>query len=967
MQESSRTQKQERNMLVGQIRMVTALWLLLAAMSLPSFAQNVATGRLVGRIVGAESGEAIIGASVMLEGTKLGAAANLNGDYVINNVPAGSYRLIMSAVGRVKTIIESVMVTANQSIRIDLALEVAEIVGKQVVVEARRMQDTEASMLKQRERSTSVSDAISAQLISQTGAGDAAAAMSRVTGASVVGGKYVLIRGLGDRYVNTQLNGSLLPSTDPDKPSVQMDLIPANLLDNIVVQKTFTPDKSGDFTGGSVNMSTKDLPDRLLLNYSTSASYNTLSTFEDVLTQPGGTREWIGMDGDSRQRPSIVSGQNYMIPDYTSVQKDSAGAAYLEQTSESFNNDFSFHRRKAPLNQNHAFSFGNQYSLWDRPLGVLASLTYNRNYAYYDNGAVARWDAVIGGKELSKAYYLNDVRGTEEVLWGSLAKVTYHLNPSSVLSINYNRNQSGDKSTRWLYGELPRDLPEGATWETRVFQYTERSMSAIQLNGEHSINWFRPIRAEWRLSQTRNTQDDPDLRFFSSDYFISEDGTDTVFNISPSNYDMPAHYFRSLVEKNREGALDLTVPLGRKDSGTKLKFGMAYLDKTRDQTEYQYEMRNPSYSTIAHFDGNTDRYFGPANTGVIGWDQRGQRYLFGNVVVENIQWSSVYSGDQSILSFYAMTELALTKRVDLITGARIERTRMNVVSRDKTKPEGHLNITDILPSANLIYHLRKGMNLRGAFGITVARPTIREMAPFSNFEFVNGYRLTGNPKLNRAKVHNYDIRWEWFPAPGEVVAVSGFYKNFFDPIERFQVGINLELNYENVDEARVLGAEFELRKRLDNFHLPNFQINGNLTFVDSRVALDANELSLNRSVDPNAPDHRNFGGQSPYLINLDLTYDNAHRGTTATLAYNVFGARLSDNVLGLTPDVYEQPRNLLDFVGSQKIWGGIKASFSAKNILDAKTRKTYTYLGKEYVSSEYGIGRTYSFGLSYEL
>lgn len=945
-------------------RTLVVLWIL-TVMALPQAkGETTATGRIVGKIVGAENGEPIIGASVMLEGTRLGAAANLNGDFVINNVPFGSYRMIVSAIGRTTMMIEAVTVNANQPSRMDLALETAEIVGKQVVVEATRVRNSDASMLKQRQLASSVSDGISAEAISQTGAGDAAGAMSRVTGASVVGGKYVLIRGLGDRYANTQLDGSLLPSTDPDRPAVQMDLIPASLLDNIVVQKTLTPDKPGDFTGGSVNLNTKDLPDHLVLQYSSSGSYNTLSTTENILTQPGSSRDWLGMGAEARQRPDVGVGQ---IPNYSQVQKDSAGAAYLERISEAFNNDFTLHRSKAPLNRNHALSFGNKYSLLGRPLGVLASLTYGRQYSYYDNGVVARWDAVIGGKELSKAYYLKDAKGTEEVLWGMLAKVTYHLGSSSVLRASFNRSQNGEKSARWLYGELPRDFSEGTVWETRVFQYTQRSMNAIQADGEHRLNWFRPLRVEWRLAQTRNTQDDPDLRYFSSDYSVGEDGADTVFNISPSNYPMPAHYFRSLQERNQEGGVDVTVPLGELESGSKFKLGMSYLDKTRDQFEYQYELRNPSYSTIAHYAGDVNAYFDPANIGVIGWDQRGQRYLFGNVVVENIQWSSVYSGGQRVLSAYGMTQLTLSRLLSLTAGARVEHTRMNVVSRDITKPEGHLNVTDLLPSANLVYRLRQNMNLRGAFGLTVARPTIREMAPFSNFEFVNGYRLTGNPALNRAKIQNYDLRWEWFPAPGEVIAVSGFYKEFRNPIERFQIGINLELNFENVDMARVLGAEFEFRKRLDGLRLPHFTVNGNLTLVDSRVALSANELSLNRSIEPDAPDHRPFGGQSPYVVNVDLTYDNAKTGTTATVAYNVFGARLCDNVLGLTPDVYEQPRNMLDLVGSQRIWGGFKASVAAKNILDAKFRKTYTYLDKEYVSSEYAIGRTYSIGVSYEL
>ena len=240
---------------------------------------DFSTGRIIGKIVSAETGEPLIGASVMLDSTKLGTAANLDGEYVLNNVPVGSYRLILTAVGRVKTVIEPVVVTANKASRVDLALKAAEVIGNEVVVEATQVQNTDASMLKERERANSVTDAISSQAISQTGAGNAAAAMSRVTGASVVGGKYVLIRGLGGRYANTMLNGSLLPAADQEKQSVQLDIMPSNLLDNIVVQKTATPDKSGDFSGGSVNLNTKSIPDAMTLSFSSSSSYNTETTF----------------------------------------------------------------------------------------------------------------------------------------------------------------------------------------------------------------------------------------------------------------------------------------------------------------------------------------------------------------------------------------------------------------------------------------------------------------------------------------------------------------------------------------------------------------------------------------------------------------------------------------------------------------------------------------------------------------
>ncbi len=385
---------------------VLALLLLLLSIGLTARAdaQVVETGRIMGKVVNKDTGEPLIGSVIMIEGTKLGAQADLDGNYLINSVPVGSYRLIIEMIGYAKLTVENTVVTAGQTAKLDFSLKTEEVVGEVVIVEATRLENSEAAMLSLRQQAPAAQDAISSEAISRSGASDAAAAMSKITGASVVDGKYSVIRGMEGRYSNTQLNGSQMPSTDPDKPAVQMDLIPAGLLDNIVVQKTFTPDQQGNFSGGSVNINTKDLPEQLTVKFSTSVSYNDNVSLKDgVLTHAGSSKEWLGFDDGYRSAPDILTDSNFHTPGYTTVRNstNAEGARYLDQAAKELNRDFSFSERKAPMNQGYALSFGNLYSMFGRPLGVLGSLTYSRNYSYSGDGVSRRWEVINTGGELS--------------------------------------------------------------------------------------------------------------------------------------------------------------------------------------------------------------------------------------------------------------------------------------------------------------------------------------------------------------------------------------------------------------------------------------------------------------------------------------------------------------------------------------------------------------------------------------
>lgn len=942
-------------------------------------------GQIVGTLVDSETGEPLIGANVFLENTMIGAASDLNGNFEIKKIPPGTYNLVVSMIGYAKQVVQNVSMSADEVKKLDLALKPEILESDEVVVTARLLENTEASLLKQRQKSESVSDAISAEAISRTGSGNAAEAMTQVTGASVVDGKYVYVRGLGERYSTTTLNGSEVPSADPEKKAVQMDLFPANLLDNIVTIKSFTPDKPGNFSGGMVDVNTKSYPDRFNLKVSTSTSYNTQATLNsNYLSYPSSGTDFLGFDNGLRELPAILKG-NPEIPTAIHARRDPELAQQLDAFSKAFELGMAPLTKTAPVDQSYSLSVGNQSRIFGRPFGYLGSFSYKRNFSFYDQGLAERWQlpgSVNQNESLTPKVLLSDIHGSDKVTWGGLATFSYKLHNNHELSANVLYTQSGESSSRYLSGPWPEQfgVNSNAVFETRVLSYVERNLQSYQLAGDHFLKGLMGMKLDWKAAVTRNTQDEPDLRYFSDHY--SERtiaGQDTVvYSISPGNYDQPARYFRNLQEDGHNFEVNLTQPF-KQWSGLSARFktGGFYSRKNRTFDEVRYQYVRPSNF---RYNGDPQQFFSNDFLGIVGYDSTRNEYLFGNYIeLAADPRGGDYDGHEKISAGYGMLDLPLTRRLRFIGGVRFETTRMEVVGADTTKADslriGRLDNNDFLPSINFVYQLAENMNLRAAYGRTLARPTLREKAPYVNFEFVNDYSFAGNVNLERTLIDNFDLRWEWFGRPGEIYAVSGFYKRFHNPIERSLVGgssaDNPEVTYRNVDEGKVFGLELEFRKRLDVVDfLKNFQLGMNLSLVHSTVDIPADKLAQLRQVDPNKAefksDTRPLQGQSPYVFNLDFAYDNA-AGTSANLLYNVFGDRLAEVTSNATPDVYEKSRGMLSFNISQRVYRTFSIKLSAKNLLDSSIRFVHEYKGQEYVRRQYKIGRAFAFGVSYDL
>lgn len=938
--------------------------LIFALVTEATFAQHSGGGSISGRLVDSETGEPIIGAAVIVENTTIGDATDLEGYYSIASVPDGVHTLIIHAIGYATSTARQVIVKSDQTVTLNLALMPKSLIGQDVIVEARAIRNTEASLLKQREKSGTISDAVSIETLTRSGGGNAADAMLKVTGASVVSGRYVYIRGLGDRYSKAQLNGTALPSADPDKNTFQMDLIPANLLDNIVVTKSFSPEKPGDFSGGTIDIGTRSFPESFMLKVSGSSSYDGDVNFNhEYLTYPGGKTDWLGLDDGTRGVPGPIVGSQ--IPDISFAFTDPTDAHRLDELSKSFNSTMAPTRKAPLLNQGYGFTVGNKTALAGRQFGYLASLSYNRKYSFYQNGEIGRY-RLAGNTDQANAlttdFRLNDNRGDNEVLWGGLLTTSYKLDHNNEISLNYIRAQSAESTARYLSGKFyDGNLPENAVYETRVLKYVERVLNSVQLNGKHHLPGLAGMTFNWIGAYSKNNQDEPDLRFFSDHYEVS--GSDTSYTIRPGIYTVPQRYFRNLDEDNLSLDLKFSLPLDQLISyNGKFDFGAFHAMKNRRFREKIYEYHNQDPNS---YNGDPSEYFSNDNVGII--DSTDGFYTFGNYIVDASELRSNYDGDQNISAAFGMLDMPLARSVRMIGGVRYETTDMTIKTQDlQTYGAGNLNNKDLLPSASLIFGLAQDVNLRAAYGRTLARPTFRELAPFPSWDFANGFFMIGNPDLKRTIIDNLDLRGEWYPRSGEIVAASVFYKGFDNPIERAIKNDNGEIQYQNVPAATVYGLELELRKRLDflSAALKDFNLSTNFALIHSAVDIPASELVVIRTYNPDAKNTRQLQGQSPYLVNIDLAYGNRGWGTLANLSFNVSGERLSEVSLGGTPDIFEQPRPELNFIINQQLLKQFGLRFSVKNMLDSPVSKVHHYKGTDYIYQQYSQGRAFGLGFS---
>lgn len=931
------------------------------------------TGSITGTVVDSESGETLIGVNVVLEGTLKGTATDIDGKYTLKSVEPGIYNLIVSYISFTTQKITGVEIKAGETVQMDIILNPETEFLDEIVVTAEVVLDNEAGLLKQRQKSISFSDAISAESIARSGAGDAAGAMKKVVGASVVGGKYVYVRGLGDRYSSSHLNGVELPSADPDKKSFQFDIFPSSLLENIITIKTFTPDKPGNFSGGLVDVYTKDFPEKRTFSVSFSGGYNALTSGKDGYLSTAGSTDYLAKDDGTRAVPQpildYISDPDFELPSSSSARFRAEDAYLLNDFSSHFNNEMAPKITTLPYNYSGSIAYGDQLELLGNPLGYTMSLTYGQSSSNYNDGQLGRWQLIgeldkSGG--LTNLFDLKDQRSSISVDMGVLAGLSYKIGEGHKVSTNVISTRSGQHGARNITGVWNEEAPD-REYQSSVIQYVGRSLTAIQFSGKHYFEGLLKSTIDWKYSIASNTQSEPDLRFLT--YLVGQDDEGQPFlSLSSGLFQRPARFFRDLEEESDNIILDYSIPfefLG--NTGGKFKTGFYAQNINRDFAEkrFEYEIGPRSFTDFADDINGFFSYMGIVDSSQIGTLTR---YTFGNLIDDDTNEKNQYTAEKEVTAYYVMVELPISSQLKLITGFRPEMTKMNTTSGDTSATPGVLDNTDILPAVSAVYNLSDNMNIRGSYTNTIARPTFRELAPYTTFDFVGDFIFTGNAELQRTLIKNMDLRWEWFPNTGEIIAVSAFYKDITNPIERIvRLDVNRAQSVQNVAQAQVYGMEFEIRKNLSFLSegLSNFQFSNNFSLVQSEVSIPDAELFNIRINDPDAPETRSLAGQSPFLLNFDLEYFNEVNGFSANASFNRFGDRLYSVALGAIPDVFERGYSTLDIIVNKVFSNGFKAKVSAKNLLNPDVKLSHELDGQEYIYQSYKTGRSISLSLSY--
>jgi outer membrane receptor protein involved in Fe transport len=942
----------------GWIRVVLSVVVLLMVVSgvpLGVLAQETSEtavqqpGAITGVVVDQKQGEPLPGANVTIKGTTTGTTTDLKGRYRLGGLEPGTYDIVYSFVGFQRKTVTGVEVTAGTSTKIEVTLAEETAQLDEVVIEAEAARDSEAGMLMNRAKAAGVTNAISAETIGRSGAGSAAAAMGNVTGASVVEGKYVNVRGLQGRYVTVQLNGTTLPNADPDGNSVSLDIFPSSLIDNIVTAKTFTPDKPGTFTGGTIDITTKSFPDDFFLDVSVSTSYNSeVGVDGSILRPPGGLEEVPSIADNSLVPSQPFSGTNN--PDLQ--QRNDL----LNGLTQAFATNVAPRPEDVLGNRSAEVAFGDRFSvLGGRSLGAIASFTYDESFSGFNGGTTARFSQGLNADRLQPEASYTTRRGVEETLMGGLAGVSFQLTPNNEFGLRlvYNRDEEG--IARSETGILPRDNIQGdRRFQTRVSRTIERTVRSAQLSGTHQFSSSGDgVRVEWKTAVSEVGRDEPDNRFFQNEFSPGEN--DTTYAISGPVTGLPTRYFRDLTEQDWSGDGSVRIPIG----SARIEAGGSFRTKTREFRERLFQHD----AEAANFEGNPNVYV----TEKAGLQEDGR---FGTYVKEVPSLGGNYDASLDKGAGYLMVETPVPglSSLEFIGGARFEYSDMSLNTLDNNT-QGSFSQLDVLPSANLVWALREDMNMRVAYGRTIALPSFREFSPFESFNFIGDFTERGNPELNRTSIHNLDLRWEWFPRAGELLSASVYYKAFSDPIERTFLPESVDqgiVTYRNRGSATVYGVELEARKRLDEVApwLEHMQVGGNLTLTESRIDRTEDVLDLLRRFRDNPDETRQLQGQSPFILNLNAGYDNPETGTSVNVFFNRFGDRLQ-TVSANGVDIFERARSTLDINASQRLLRGVTVSASVKNVLNSEQVVSQVFKGTEFVNDQRPLGRTVSVGVSY--
>lgn len=871
-------------------------------------------GKIEGKVTDSKTGQPVAGISVVLNGTKTGVSTNTDGYFVIN-ADAGKQSISLTSTNYQEKKIDDIDVVAGQVFHLDIVMDVKIKSGEAVVVRATTARkESVAALITYQKNTPVVAQVVSAEAIRRSPDKNTGEVLKRVPGTSVQDGKYLVVRGLADRYNQAMLNGLLLSSTEPDRKTFSFDLFPAAVLDNIVVNKTFVPELPGEWAGGLIQVNTKDIPAKGFLSIQLGTGFNSQTIGEDFYTYQGGKYDWLGLDDKTRSLPTA----NFPVKSNFEVLTPAQKAEYGKAFKNTWNNKVI----TAPLNASLQLNGGFTGKLFNKKIGGSLAITYSKSNRRVDfeNNFYS-----INNNIADVNFEYNNQKYSQDVLVGALANLTLQLNNNNKITVRnlFNINAS-DYTTIRTGLDFESDPVLGENVKAKELAFKSSIYNNIQVNGEHNIaqqgiklKWYGgfgildqyiPDQRRIQYNQARSTPNQPFLLLMSNT-LSQKSGNRFFSNLNDYIY-------------TAGGDLAKTFDWLRQKQTIKAGYMFQVKDRLFDARPFSIYLPTDN-PTLKALDENS--IFNAANFG------GSNGFYFDEISGNRFR----YVANSILNAGYVQLDNQFTDKLRLVWGLRVEHFDQIVGSVKRSDPRHvYSKVIDYLPGFNLTYKLNPKTNIRLAASQTVIRPEFREISAFAFFDFELGATILGNPSLKRTKVTNVDLRYEIYPRAGELITLGVFYKHFNNPIELFfnqsGVGTSNTFNYLNADKAIGYGVELELRKKLDfNPALKNFTVYSNLSYIANRVE------------DAQTKIDRPMQGQSPYVVNAGLQYDLEKIGLNTTLLFNQIGRRILYVGNEQIPAIWENPRPLLDLQIAKKVLqnkGEIRLSIS-----DLLNRSAYFY------------------------
>jgi len=913
---------------------------------------NLHAGIIKGKITDAITKEPLIGAAVVISGTTKGVVSDVNGEYQIE-LTAGNYSVEYSYVSY-KTEKRSVKLGADETMTLNVALSSNTQNLKEVTVKGQAKKNTETALLTAQRQSLVIQTGVSAQQITRTQDKDASEVIRRIPGVSLIEEKFVMVRGLSQRYNNVWINNGAVPSSEADARAFSFDIIPSSQLDNIVIVKSPAPEYPADFTGGFILIQTKDIPSYNNMRLSLGSSFNDKTHFQNFSYNKGSATDFLGFDNGLR---SLSGGIHSSLKGFNGVDNS------VSLLGNGFNNDWTVKNMKplADLNFNLDLARRKEFSSGST-FAYIGSLNYGNYYKTYEKME----NSLFGGYDTThdRSNYLRhsiDNQYNHDVRLGAMFNMTF-ITPSGNTRYEFKNifNQLGKSRYTSREGISAQNNQE----QSAEYYYNSRTTYNGQFTGKYAFK--DDSRLDWSAGYAYANRNFPDRRRYLIDDSETSDGTLALATGNDINRE-----FTRLDEHIFSANVNWVQPFKFASFNPTLKVGAygEYRTRRYSTREFIYTW-NAADNTLPNGFRNFD-----LPTQLL----RDENYSLDKLyMLEQVNWTNCYDGHNQLYAGYAALDLPFGK-LDVYAGLRFEHNRMEIVRNlrkyEKSPSNNNYDNNDLFPSVNLSYKLDDKNILRASYGRSVNRPEFRELSPSVFYDFDLASDVQGNYSLLPAYIDNVDLRYEWYPSNGEQISIAFFYKNFQDPIEwtyTVSGGTDLVYSFINAKGADNYGAELDVRKDLGFLGLKNFSLSFNGSIIQSKVRFEPGSKDENRPMQ----------GQSPYLINTGIFYNNDKSQINVGLLYNRIGKRIigvgrsqgttvDDN--SRIPDSYEMPRNAIDLNFSKKFGRHWETRLSVRDLLAekvtckqfAKVTINETKKTVEQITRQYSPGRNFNMSLSY--